>query len=405
MIENNKFVKIINQERCNMSQKPFMYTADQLFEWLNTKPDFILLDVRNEKEFSNWSVEGPNSCPYINIPYFNFMEEAQENIELIPKGEKIRIVCAKEGSAKYVADLLTDNGFTDVGYLQEGIVGWGNALIAKLVTPEDSPYRLYQCIRPGKASLSYLLCSEGEAFVIDPSRNIEVYINTAKSDNCKISKVFETHRQADYISGCQLLQQEEDVAIIANDLDFEGAGFEYTSIKHGSSFQCGAVSVRAIHTPGHTMGSTCFIVDDSYLLSGDTVFITTVGRPDLGGKWEPWSRVLYLTLALKLRDLKDDLVVLPSHYDSWGETNDELLFIDTLGKIKNKVDAFAIPNELKFKEFIHDNMRPQPSIYAEIRRVNGGWLKPTKEEHNIMDLGKNECSASNYGKVGMSAEA
>ena len=388
-----------------MSNKPFMYTADELFEWLCVKPDFVLLDVRNEKEFANWSVEGPQTCPYINIPYFHFIEDEQGSIDSVPKGQKVRIVCAKEGSAKFVADLLSQNGFTDVGYLHEGIVGWGNALIPKLLTPVDSPYQLYQCVRPGKASLSYLLCSDGEAFAFDPSRNIDVYVNAAKADGCKISKVFETHRQADYISGGQLLHKECSASIMVGESDFEGAGFAYTAVDDAATFQCGALTVQAIHTPGHTMGSICYLIDDTYLVSGDTVFITTVGRPDLGGKWETWSRVLYLTLMLKIRDLNDDLLVLPGHYDSWGEANEQHQFVDSIGGIKKHVAAFSIPNELKFKDFIQDNMRPQPGIYAEIRRVNGGWLNPPNDEANTMDLGKNECSASNYGKVGKSAEA
>ena len=101
-----------------MAAEPFSYTAEQLFDWIAGKPDFVLLDVRNEKEFANWYVEGPSFFPYINVPYFNFMEDLQESISMIPAGEKIRIVCSKEGSAKYVAEQLTANGFTDVGYLK-----------------------------------------------------------------------------------------------------------------------------------------------------------------------------------------------------------------------------------------------------------------------------------------------
>jgi len=388
-----------------MSPTPFLYTAEELFDWLAGEPDFVLLDVRNEKEFATWAVEGPSVCPTINIPYYSFIEDVQGSIEMIPAGEKIRIVCAKEGSAKYVAELLTQNGFTDVGYLKQGIVGWGNALVPRLVTQPDGPYQLYQCIRPGKASLSYLLCSGGEAFVFDPARNIQVYIDRAADHAAKITRTFETHRQADYISGCQLLAQATGAAIMANDLDFQGAHFKYTPVKGGDRFRCGEVEVQAIHTPGHTMGSTSYLVDDRYLLSGDTIFISTAGRPDLGGKWEPWSRVLYLTLTLTLRKLSKELLVLPGHFTSWDESNNDLLFIAPLGELRNSLEACRKPNEYAFKEFIRENMRPQPPVYADIRRVNGGWLKPSPEEADVMDLGKNECGASNYGKVGVSAEA
>jgi len=390
-----------------MSTKmPFLYTANELFDWICNKPDFVLLDVRNEKDFTNWSVEGPEFFPYINIPYFNFMEDVQGSVERIPKGEKVRIVCAKEGSAKYVADLLVQNGFADVGYLKQGIVGWGNAIVPKKVSKDDDAYILYQFIRPGKASCSYLLVSQKEAMVFDPSRNIEEYQKVAKKHGAKIVKSFETHRQADYISGSPQLAQEKGCTVMVNSLDFEGAAFPYEPIVPGKaySFSKKGPKVVALHTPGHTMGSTCYLVDNKYLLSGDTIFINTAGRPDLGGKWQEWARELYLTLMLRMRGLSDEVIVLPGHYTSWREANCSHIFEAPLGALRESVIAFRLPNEKKFAEFIQDNMRPQPGVYAEIRRVNGGWLKVSAEEADTMDLGKNECGASNYGKVGVSDE-
>ena len=384
--------------------EPFIYTADELFEWLCGKPDFVLLDVRNEKEFTNWSVEGPHLCAYINIPYFNFIEDVAEGIAMIPKGQKIRVVCSKEGSAKYVAEQLMENGIEDVGYLEEGIVGWGNALIPRKVSSDDN-YELYQCIRPGKASCSYMLIAGGEAFVFDPSRNVEVYTKLAESKGAKVLRSFETHRQADYISGCQLIKKATGCTITVNRLDFEGADFDYEALEDGKNYSCGGVEVKAIHTPGHTMGSTSFIIDGKFLISGDTIFIKSAGRPDLGGKWEEWSRVLYLTLFVKMRDFDDNLVVLPGHFVEWDEANDQFLFAEKLGVLKQRVDAYQMTNELQFKAFVKDNMRQQPGIYTEIRRVNGGWLKPSPEEADTMDLGKNECSVSKYGKIGVSAES
>ena len=385
---------------------PFLYTANQLFDWINKGPDFVLLDVRNEKDFTNWSVEGPRFFPYLNIPYFNFMEDVQGSIDRIPKGQKVRIVCAKEGSAKYVADLLCQNGFSDVGYLQQGIVNWGNALVPVQVSNDGAPYTLYQCIRPGKASCSYLLISGKEAMVFDPSRNTETYRKLAKKHGAKIIRTFETHRQADYISGGPMLAEETGCAMTVPPADFEGASFPCEPATDGQvfAFSKKGPEVRALHTPGHTMGSTCYLIDNACLLSGDTVFINTAGRPDLGGKWQEWARELYLSLMLRLRDLSDDILVLPGHYTSWTEANHNQLFAERLGKLREAVIAFRLPNEKKFAEFIQDNMRPQPGVYAEIRRVNGGWLKVAPEEADTMDLGKNECGASNYGKVGVSAE-
>jgi len=207
-----------------------------------------------------------------------------------------------------VADLLVGNGFKDVGYLRQGIVGWGNLLVPKRINPESDNYALYQFNRPGKASCSYLLTCGKEAMVFDPSRNIEAYIGLAAQRDATIVRSFETHRQADYISGGPALAEKTGYAMMAARSDFEGADFPFEAVADNDcfSFTAPGPEIRAPHTPGHTMGSTCYLIGNKYLLSGDTIFINTSGRPDLGGKWEQWARELYLTLMLRLRGLSDD---------------------------------------------------------------------------------------------------
>jgi rhodanese-related sulfurtransferase len=244
---------------------PFLYTANELFDWLSASPDFVLLDVRNAKDFANFCVEAPVFFPYINVPYFNFLEDAQGSINLVPKGQKIRIVCAKEGSAKYVADLLCEHGFSDVGYLQQGIVSWGNALVPKKVSGDEEKYSLYQFVRPGKASCSYMLIYKDEAMVFDPSRNIDIYKALARQHGSNIIRSFETHRQADYISGSPRLAKEKGCKMMASKFDFTGATFSYEPVVNGQicTFAKKGPEVRVLHTPGHTMGSTCYLLDNN----------------------------------------------------------------------------------------------------------------------------------------------
>jgi glyoxylase-like metal-dependent hydrolase (beta-lactamase superfamily II) len=161
------------------------------------------------------------------------------------------------------------------------------------------------------------------------------------------------------------------------------------------SFSNGGPEIKALHMPGHTPGSTSYLIDNKYLITGDTVFILSIGRPDLGGKAEDWSKLLYNTLKKKIAGLKDDLVILPGHYMDWSEANPSRVFSDTLGNIKSKnSEIYGISSETEFIEFIKNNMRPQPEVYAEIRKVNAGLLEVDAEEQEIMDLGKNECAAS-----------
>ncbi len=143
------------------------YRAEELIDWVTQGGhDFTLLDVRNNEEFGRYRVEGPHLSKMINIPYIEFIEKEDESVAQvqIPKEESIRIVCAKEGSAKFVAEILINNGWKDVQILEKGIKTWGNMLAPKLVASENG-YELYQFIRPGKASCSYGLIYENEMIV------------------------------------------------------------------------------------------------------------------------------------------------------------------------------------------------------------------------------------------------
>ena len=377
------------------------YRAEELFEWVTKEGhDFTLLDVRNNEEFGRFKVEGPQLKKMINLPYIEFIELEDESVAnvQVPKNESIRIVCAKEGSAKFVGEILAKNGWTDVRYLEGGIKTWGNMLAPKLIASQNG-YKLYQFIRPGKASCSYGLIYEDELVVFDPSRNIDFYQRFASGNGCKIVKTFETHLQADYISGSRQLSSNTGARIIGNENDFQGAAFDYKAVEDQEvfSFAKGGPEIKAIHTPGHTPGSTSYLIDNRYLVTGDTVFILSIGRPDLGGKAEEWSKLLFDTLKNKIAELNDDLIILPGHYIEWREANPEQMFIDTLGSIRQKNSGiYGIQQEAEFVKFIKDNMRKQPDEYAEIRKVNAGLLDVDDEDQEIMDLGKNECAASLY---------
>ena len=379
------------------------YRAEELFDWVTRgEHDFTLLDVRNNEEFGRFKVEGPHLSKMINIPYIEFIEKEEDSVDRfqVSKEESIRIVCAKEGSAKYVGEILLNNGWKDVKILEKGIKSWGNMLTPKLVASQNG-YALYQFIRPGKASCSYGLIYEDEMVVFDPSRNAQFYQDFANEHGARIIKTFETHLQADYISGSKRIHSDTGAQIIGHQNDFKDAVFEYKSVNDQEIFQLWqeGPEIKAIHTPGHTPGSTSYLIDNQYLVAGDAIFILSIGRPDLGGMAEEWSKFLYHTLKTKIDNFNDNLLILPGHYLEWSEANREQLFVDTMGSIKKKnADIYGISDEGDFIKFIKDNMRKQPDEYAEIRKVNAGLLKVDDEDQEIMDLGKNECAASMYGK-------
>jgi glyoxylase-like metal-dependent hydrolase (beta-lactamase superfamily II)/rhodanese-related sulfurtransferase len=372
------------------------FSAHDLFTWLTRREDFLLLDVRNDVEFGRFKVEGPYAIDMINVPYMEFIEREAESVARVPKGRKVRIVCAKEGSSKFVGEILLNHGYENVAHMKVGIKAWGNLLEPVRVAAGDG-YQLYQFRRPGKASCSYGLLSGKEMMVFDPAKDVSFYLDFAREKGCTVTKTFETHRQADYISGSDLLRRGAGAEIVAPEDDFKGAAFPFTPARDGDRhrFANGGPEVEVIHTPGHTPGSTCFRIDGRYLITGDTVFIQSIGRPDLGGMAEDWSRMLFQTLTDILLALDDRTIILPGHYMDWAEANDDLAFAAPMGRIKaDNADIYSIADEKAFFDFIRANMRPQPEEYAKIREINAGLVTVNEEQQEIMDIGKNECAAS-----------
>ena len=161
-------------------------------------------------------------------------------------------------------------------------------------------------------------------------------------------------------------------------------------------FRSSGPGVLCTHAPGHTPGSTVYLIDERFMVSGDTVFIVSVGRPDLGKKVVEWAKQLYATLQERICTLPDDLVVLPGHYTDWGaEGTDDRLIMNDFGTIKSLNKAiYGLDNEDDFVAYIVDHMRDQPEVYNTIRQLNAGLITAADEELDTLELGKNECAAS-----------
>jgi len=375
----------------------FIYPAADLYKWITSRENVVFLDVRNAVDFARFHVESPFPVEMYNISYFDFMEIEDECIAKVPKGRSIRVICAKEGSARYVAEILEKHGFDDVGYLEGGIKSWGNLLVPVLLNP-GSDFALYQFIRPGKASCSYGLIYNNELMLFDPSRNIEFYLQFAEMNKCRLIKTFETHLQADYIAGSRLLSAATGAEFLANEKDFKHSRITYTPLQDGEiqRFSNGGPDVKVFFSPGHTPGSTSFIIDNHFLISGDTIFIHSVGRPDLGGKVDEWSDILFHTLE-KIRTLDDTLIVLPGHFMGWDEADERLVFAATLAQTKEYNSSIhRIDNTGNFLAFIKANMRKQPDEYATIRQINAYLEEVDDDKAEELDLGKNECAATAY---------
>ncbi|MGG3522272.1 MBL fold metallo-hydrolase [Bacillus pseudomycoides] len=355
--------------------------------------ELFILDVRNEVDYVDWKIEG-KQVSSINKPYFDLLEGVESILEELPKEKDILVVCAKEGSSKFVAEQLIEASLKNVYYLAGGMKAWSEYVKPIKVGDLKDGGSVYQFNRLGKGCLSYMVISNGEAVVIDSIRTIEAYEEFAKEQSAMITNVMDTHLHADHISGGRKLAQKVKGTYWLPPKDAEEVVFSYEPLVEGIVIQVGEtkIAIETIYSPGHTIGSTSFIVDDVYLLSGDILFVDSIGRPDLAGKAEDWVSDLRNTLYKRYKTLSQDLIVLPAHYSKVSE-------LDEQGRVRAKLkDLFKrnaglnIEDELEFRKTVTENLPPQPNAYQDIRQTNMGKINPSVEEEREMEIGPNRCA-------------
>ena len=220
---------------------------------------------------------------------------------------------------------------------------------------------------------AYYITSNGEEAIIDPLREVQPYLDRAKKDNVKIKYVFETHFHADFVSGHIDLSNKTGAPIVYGPT--AAPEFEAIVAKDNEEFKLGNIIIKVLHTPGHTMESTCYLLKDQQgkehaLFSGDTLFLGDVGRPDLAQKavnmtQEELAGMLYHSLYEKILPLSDDIMVYPAHGagSACGKNMMKETF-DTLGNQKKMNYALNQPNKDSFIKAVTDGLLPPPGYFG-----------------------------------------
>ncbi|MGV8812900.1 MAG: MBL fold metallo-hydrolase [Gelidibacter sp.] len=226
---------------------------------------------------------------------------------------------------------------------------------------------------------AYYIESEGEVAIIDPLREIQPYIDKANAENAKIKYVFETHFHADFVSGHVDLANKTGATIVFG----PGAETSYDihSATDGEIFKIGNITIKVLHTPGHTLESSSFLLidkdgKDHAIFSGDTLFLGDVGRPDLAIKSdltkEDLAGMLYDSLRTKIMTLADDIIVYPAH--GAGSACGKNLSKETVGTIGDqKKTNYALRADMTKEEFVKevlDGMPPPPQYFAKNAMMN-----------------------------------
>jgi hydroxyacylglutathione hydrolase len=230
------------------------------------------------------------------------------------------------------------------------------------------------------AHASYMLGSGGEAAVIDPQRDVEIYLNAAEENGLKIRHILETHLHADFVSGHKELAARTGARIYIGEK--AGATFPHAGVRDGSEVTFGSCKISVLETPGHTPESICLVVTDTEkrpspwaVLTGDTLFIGDVGRPDLSPAFTPQqlAAMLYDSLHGKLMKLSDDVLVYPAHgAGSLCGRNMRAEKSSTIGTERLTNYALQISTREEFVKQLTANLPARPEYFAKDAEINRG---------------------------------
>ncbi|TVZ51893.1 MBL fold metallo-hydrolase [Dokdonia sp. Hel_I_53] len=253
-----------------------------------------------------------------------------------------------------------------------------------------------KCLAQG----AYFLSSNGEAAIVDPLREIQPYIELAREHHSKIKYIFLTHFHADFVSGQVDLAKATGATVILGPT--AQAGYNFHSALDNEVFPVGDLTLTTIHTPGHTMESTCFLLKDSFgkaeaLFTGDTLFIGDVGRPDLAAKsdltTEDLAGHLYDSLHNRIAPLPDDLIIYPAHgAGSACGKNMSSDTSDTLANQKATNYAFKLSKEAFIKELTNGLATP-PAYFPLNVAMN---KKENKSFQSIIEKGTTPLSVTDF---------
>ena len=264
------------------------------------------------------------------------------------------------------------------------------------------------------AEAAYYIESNGEVAIIDPLRDVDTYIEKAKANNATIKYIFETHFHADFVSGHIDLAAKTGATIVYGPTTME-TGFKAYVGKDGEEFSLGAIKIKLIHTPGHTMESSCYLLQDEHakdvaLFTGDTLFIGDVGRPDLAQKviadltQEKLANHLFDSLRNKIMPLSDEIIVYPGH--GAGSACGKNMSKETTDSLGNqKIVNYALRADMTREEFVKElleGLTPPPGYFPQNVLLN---IQGYQSFESIKEKGLFPLSVIDFERVVQENEA
>jgi glyoxylase-like metal-dependent hydrolase (beta-lactamase superfamily II)/rhodanese-related sulfurtransferase len=371
---------------------------------MDSGENLYILDVRTPEEYKSWKISYDKQVEPHLVPLDKL--SSAEQIRNIPKDREVITVCSHGMRSKMAAEYLSQLGY-NVKSIRGGMVAWNKVNdLALIPSNADLNLKIWQIRRISKGCMTYLISYFNDAVVIDPpcSSAASIY-EIAKKNNLRIKALIETHRHADHLSASMTIAKETGAILYISPIEeYETEqtltnGLEMTFLNDGRRIEISnGLYFDVIHTPGHTVGSMSFKLEalpdvnehserETFLFSGDTLFVDGIGRPDLHDKVDEFSRTLFLTYK-KLSSLPDNTIVLPSHYSKSMKHEDPIF--KTIGDIKADVRAFKM-DEDEFISYVTSSFPPQPMNYKRILQLNKDLLLCNRLHLDDLEAGPNSC--------------
>lgn len=354
-------------------------SAEELARLLGTARAPVLVDVREPDEFGAWAIPGARNVP---------LPALEHHLTSIAHDRRVVVVCASGQRSARAAGTLRAAG-VDAANLVGGMLAWAG--VYDTASMEIGPFAAVQLRRRGKGCLSYVVASGGKAMVVDPSTDIERYLKAASELGWRVTCVVDTHLHADHVSGARALATAAGATLRLSGGD--QLRFAYSALGDGDRLELGGATVQVLATPGHTPGSIVLDLDGRALLTGDTLFVDGVGRPDLADRAREYAEELYRSLHALLSNRSDDVLVLPAHYGDAVEVVPGVPVAAHLGDVRAAIPQLDWDRE-RFVSWASTRATARPPSYVEIVRLNAGETTVSAEEVQALELGPNRCSAA-----------
>jgi glyoxylase-like metal-dependent hydrolase (beta-lactamase superfamily II)/rhodanese-related sulfurtransferase len=356
-----------------------------LRDWLDTRHAVTVLDIRNDDDDAQWAIPGS-----LHVNAYEALRNGQPGALAdlaLPSDRPVVTVCNAGRVSQTAAEVLAARGF-DARSLAGGMKAWSLAWNTADIHLTDAAH-VVQVRRTGKGCLSYVVASQGEAAVIDPSLAPDVYLEIAQRRGWSIQHAIDTHVHADHLSRAGELARRAGAALRLPPQD--RVGFAFTPIADGERIRVGNATLRALHTPGHTNESTCYVLNDAAVFTGDTLFTNGVGRPDLHADPDAArqrARALFASLT-RLQQLPPDVLVLPAHA-SEPIAFDGRPVAARLEDVTTWLSGW-LASEPAFVDRVTSNLPPTPPNFVRIVELNeAGELPP--DDPTDLEAGANRCA-------------